>query len=44
MQVSAAQTTVSDQINAASRKQIGGAYYPRLVTIRMLLPYQNTRH
>lgn len=41
MQVSAAQTTVSDQINAASRKQIGGAYYPRLVTIRMLLSYRH---
>jgi len=38
LQVSAAKTTISDQINAATHQQIGGAYYPRLVTLQMLLP------
>lgn len=38
LQVSAAKTTISDQINTSSRKQIGGAYYPRLVTLALLLP------
>lgn len=37
MQVSAAKATVSDQINAATRQQISGAYYPRLVSVMMLL-------
>jgi hypothetical protein len=38
LQVSAAKTTISDQVNAATRKQTGGAYYPRLVTLISLLP------
>ena len=41
MQVSAAETTVSDQIDAATRKQISGAYYPRLVTLRALFPFED---
>jgi xylan 1,4-beta-xylosidase len=38
LQISAAKTTISDQINTATRKQIGGAYYPRLVTLAALIP------
>lgn len=38
LQVSSAKTTISDQINASTRKQLGGAYYPRLVSLVSLLP------
>lgn len=38
MQVSAARMTVSDQINVATGQQIGGAYYPRLVTLQAFFP------
>ncbi len=38
MQVSAVATTLSDQIDASTRKQISGACYPRLVTVVTLLP------
>lgn len=37
MQVSAKQTTVSDQIDASDGKCIGGSYYPRLVTVQTLV-------
>jgi len=40
MQVSSAATTLSDQIDASTRKQISGAYYPRLVTLVTLLQMQ----
>ena len=35
LQFSAARTTISDQIDASTRQQIGGAYYPRLVSLQM---------
>ena len=38
LQVSAASTTLSDQIDASTRKQISGAYYPRLVSLISLFP------
>jgi len=38
LQVSAAKTTISDQVNTSTRRQIGGAYYPRLVSLATLLP------
>jgi hypothetical protein len=37
MRGSAAKVTVSDQIDSASGRVIGGSYYPRLVTIMSLL-------
>lgn len=37
-QISSAKNTISDQIDASNGKQLSGAYYPRLVTLRMLLP------
>jgi hypothetical protein len=37
MQSSAKSATVSDQINASNGKLIGGSYYPRLVTVQVLL-------
>lgn len=37
MQQSAYRLTVSDQINASTGIAIGGSYYPRLVTVEMLM-------
>jgi hypothetical protein len=37
MQVSSAEVTVADQIQADSRLAVGGFYYPRCVTLALLL-------
>lgn len=37
MQQSANRLTVSDQINASTGMPIGGSYYPRLVTVEMMM-------
>jgi hypothetical protein len=37
MQASAAEGTVADQVLSDTRKAIGGFYYPRCVTLSLLL-------
>jgi len=44
MRSSAGKVTVSDQIDSASGRVIGGSYYPRLVTVISLLQPATDKH